>query len=225
MKSYIAYLFEVFNFGTDVSFGIFSVSILASLFDVKLTPGIIILSMFFVLLPDIDVFVEYPLRMLGKAQAYSYHQVYTHFPLLYVPPALVLMFFDPFLGVLLLVNITLHLLHDSIGTGWGIAWLWPFNKNYYKFFSGKDGSFSTNVVQVWNPPERSRIWSTYGDRYWVENLYINSWRLSHFKHKQGVGPNLDWLRNNYRKLRWFFLGEILITSLGAAYLVFMMKTI
>ena len=40
----------------------------------------------------------------------------------------------------------LHFVHDSVGIGWGIKWLWPFSRKAYKCFSEKDGAFSRRLL-------------------------------------------------------------------------------
>jgi hypothetical protein len=128
-KAYIANLLAVFNFGSDIGIAIITVSLFSRFFSFELSPVLVALSIAFSLLPDIDMFVELPLRILKKIRPEQVHQVYTHFPLMYLPLGVIILFISLPIGLLFFVNITLHFLHDSFGTSWGIAWLYPLKRD------------------------------------------------------------------------------------------------
>lgn len=218
VKKYTSLLLSVFNFGSDIGVSLIILFIFSKAFDFEITNNLVLLSIAFNLLPDVDMLVEIPLVLFDKIKPNRIHQVFTHRPLIYVPIFMVLFYNDPIIGLLFFTNITLHFLHDSFGTGWGVMWLWPFNNKYYKFFSNSNGVISPKIVQVWTKNARNKIMMKYGDNDWIENLYINSWMLKNFKIKKN-GPNKAWLITYYKKLRFFFLAEIILSFVGAFILI------
>ena len=158
----------------DIGVGIFLAIIGAKVFHVALTWTLVLWSIGFALLPDIDVFPELIVRR-GKlgGKEIGWHRELTHFPILYIIPAiLVFIFAGPLWGCLFTLGVFLHLLHDSIGMGWGIKWIWPFNKNSYKFFSNKQNGMSQKFLIHWTPEELPNAVREYGDPDWIKHYYF-----------------------------------------------------
>lgn len=138
----------------DVGVGIL-ISIAGSeLFRIPLTASIVLWSVFFALLPDIDVLPDAPVLMKYKTRKGGFVGFHrhspTHFPIVYILISIFLfLIIGPFWAFLFLSNVLLHLLHDSIGIGWGIEWLWPFKKKAYKFFADKENRLSKNFLIAW----------------------------------------------------------------------------
>jgi len=118
----------------DIGLGVFIAIITSYFFQVDLSPTLLMFSIIFTLLPDSDFLYFYPKRHDTKYD--HQHRNIIHFPLLYIPAGTLLIwsiwgniwalsFFLASLG---------HFIHDSIGIGWGIKWLYPFSKNSYAFF-------------------------------------------------------------------------------------------
>jgi hypothetical protein len=70
------------------------------------------------------------------------------------------------------LGILAHFVHDSVGIGWGLKWLWPLTTNHYKFFSQKDGSPSLNLLQSWTSQEMPKCAQEHGIENWVEKVYL-----------------------------------------------------
>lgn len=190
--------------------GIVILVILSKLFSVQILPIHIVSAITFVLLPDLDMLFEAVGIILKKVKFGDIHRTYTHFPLLYLPAIVVTFILNPFTGVLFFLCIIWHFLHDSFGTAWGVQWLWPVNNTYYKFFSDEKGVISGNFVQKWTPEQNYIVAKTYGDTHWMENIYINSWTLKNIK-TTGSGPSMKYLVHAYKKVRWMFYSEIILT--------------
>ncbi len=158
------------------------------------------------------MFVEAPLVVFKHIKRDSIHRNYTHFPLTYLLFGIILLMMEKNVGILFIVNLTLHFIHDSLGTGFGIAWLYPFKKSHYKFFARFDGQLSKNLVQVWLPKVRERVIKAFEDTNWMQNLYVNSWKKKFITTAEG--PSMAWLKEFYGKTRWFYVVEVIITIVG-----------
>ena len=166
----------------DLGVGIIIAVLLSKIFDVGLTAQVILPAVVFSLLPDLDVFVELWKRGRVGGKIHGHHRELTHFPLTYLPLVLFIWFFaGSFWAILFGAAILAHFLHDSIGMGWGIKWLWPFSKKTYKFFSEKDGRFSKNFIVCWQPEELEKIVLEHGDNHWVKNFYLKFHPLALFE--------------------------------------------
>jgi hypothetical protein len=212
MKVFLSYLFSIFNFGSDISAGIIITYLFSYLFGLEFSFGIILFSILCCMLPDIDMLLELPLIILKKIRPNKIHQAYTHFPLLYVifiPP--VYFYGGLEFSLIFVMGILWHFIHDSFGTSWGIAWLYPFKGNYYKFFSDKRGTISSNFIQSWLPNERKNNILRYGDDNWMINLYINSWLKDSYIFSKPLHSKNEWLKKSYSKAKWFFRFEIVLT--------------
>ncbi len=157
----------------DIGVGIF-ISIFASgIFGTALSFKVVVLSVLSNLAPDLDVFVELTKRGKVGGSVQGHHRQLTHFPLTYAPVLLLVYYFFGWIWAFVIgANLLAHFLHDSIGMGWGIKWLWPFSKKSYKFFSEKDGSFSGNLITSWSPSELKAVVSKHGDNHWFRNFYM-----------------------------------------------------
>lgn len=158
----------------DIGIGIVLAITAAKIFHVALAWPLILWGIVFALVPDIDVIPELVARR-GKlgGKEISWHRELTHFPIVYIVPAiLVFIFAGPLWGYLFTLGAFLHLLHDSIGMGWGIQWLWPFNKNSYKFFSDETNEMSWRFLIRWTPEELPVAVSAYGKPDWIRRYYF-----------------------------------------------------
>jgi hypothetical protein len=70
-------------------------------------------------------------RLLGSKKAD--HRSFTHYPLLWVPAVGALYaLFGGLVASIVAAGVALHLIHDTVGLGWGIAWLAPFSYKKYR---------------------------------------------------------------------------------------------
>lgn len=135
----------------------------------------LVASIVFVVLPDLDAVIQIIWR--GSVHRMDHtHRDLLHRPLLYVPigTALAALCGGSAIALLFAVLSLAHFVHDSIGTGWGIAWLRPFTRRYYKFFSRAYGDASLTIHQLvvsWTPDEQRTVAAQYGNPDWVRDTY------------------------------------------------------
>ncbi len=160
----------------DTALGIF-LSIFANLyFQIALTPFLVFICILFVLSPDFDYLI-YLFKKKGKSDEMAHcHRDILHYPLIFIPSGMLLLsMFGKEWSFLFGLGSFLHFLHDSIGIGWGIRWLWPFSKNYYAFFRksvAKEKEFITHFICIWEPEEVKKMANEYGDPNWFKNIYL-----------------------------------------------------
>lgn len=135
-----------------------------------------ILSVGFILLPDLDGLIQALRKRSVKSMDFS-HRDGLHVPLLYVPigTALCWLVADWRIAAMFAVLSLAHFLHDSIGTGWGIAWLRPIKDNYYKFFSEDKGDASFTLrkgLVSWTPEQQRAVAEKYGNPNWLRDMYL-----------------------------------------------------
>ncbi len=119
------------------------------------------------LFPDLDAIAQY----VSKKNMTAEHRSHLHTPLVAIGGWLVFfaflsLFWAPARWWALLSTLCLvgHFLHDSIGSGGGVRWLWPFSNEYYQLFSIKE----RKVFSVWNP----NGWEYYTLQDWLEGLFL-----------------------------------------------------
>ena len=115
----------------------------AKIFHVALAWPLILWGIVFALVPDIDVIPDLSPAAGKLAARKSAGTASSRIPdCLHRPPFSFLFSPGPLWGYLFTLGAFLHLLHDSIGMGWGIQWLWPFNKT-------STNSFRTKRTRSW----------------------------------------------------------------------------
>ena len=160
----------LFDIGTGI---LISIGI-SWFFNVELTRSLIAMGVFLVLVPDFDFLVElFKHGSVGGKEIREHRQI-SHFPLTYIPVVIVVFLlwgtmWASFVGLCLFA----HFLHDSVGIGWGIMWLWPFSHNAFKCFSEKNGAFSTRLFVAWSPEEVKKLAAS-GDPNWFRNIYMRA---------------------------------------------------
>lgn len=160
----------------DIGIGIFSAIIVSKLFGIELSPLLLGAGMVLANLPDIDGVYTF-MRNGNDFKAVSRHRELIHYPLIYLPVgALLALPFGAEWSVLFLLASTGHFLHDSIGIGWGIPWLWPFtNNNYsflYKYMPRYHQHHPRKLLYVWERDRMDELIERYGDRNWFQNIYV-----------------------------------------------------
>lgn len=159
----------------DVGIGILVSIFISFMFDVDFTSWLVVFSILFALLPDFDFLYFYPKKEDTK---YDHkHRDYIHYPLIYLPVGtfLIWLLFGAGWGLVFFLSSFLHFVHDSIGIGWGVKWLFPFSKNNYAFFylySKKIKKGLRKTVFIFTPQELSSVVREHGDADWVKNIYF-----------------------------------------------------
>jgi len=157
----------------DTGVGILLSIITSWFFQTKLTIFLILAGIVFSLLPDLDFLIELLKHGSVGGKVIREHREIFHYPLSYLPIILlVFIFFGEIIAIFLSLCLFAHFLHDSIGIGWGIKWLWPFSQKSYKFFSDKKGLFCCRPIVSWEKKELEKIVAQYGDPDWIKNIYF-----------------------------------------------------
>jgi membrane-bound metal-dependent hydrolase YbcI (DUF457 family) len=152
----------------DIGVGILLSIFMSRLFHIPLSPIFISTGILFTLLPDLDFLVAFKKNLGAKSHE---HRDVLHYPLLFVPIGTALMFLvDYRLSILFAFASFLHFLHDSIGVGWGIQWLYPFSRNHYAFLYQYDSP--QKFIYIWTPEEVVQLSSQFGDPHWIKNIYF-----------------------------------------------------
>lgn len=117
----------------DIGIGILLALFGATLFHWQLTLWLIIVCIIFALLPDIDM-----LSLASKKlnEFFGGHRGWLHTPYFHIHLSIAVGFIFGLQWMFLYsVGVLLHLVHDTLWIGNGIAWFWPFSFKRYKFFS------------------------------------------------------------------------------------------
>ncbi|MBI4021941.1 MAG: metal-dependent hydrolase [Candidatus Andersenbacteria bacterium] len=98
------------------------------------------------------------------------HRDLLHRPLALMPPLTLVVWLALGwqAGALFGITTVLHFIHDTIGHGWGIKWLWPLNNHYWCF-----RSFGGRPVRLyaWTLAEQDELPEKYGNRNWAKEVY------------------------------------------------------
>ncbi|MEK7481921.1 MAG: metal-dependent hydrolase [Patescibacteria group bacterium] len=157
----------------DIGFGIFSAIFISSIFKIELNFLVFIIAVIFALLPDID-FLFYLIKNKSGEEDYRHRDI-SHYPLIFIPIGMIaLLFFGKEWSLLFSVSSFLHFVHDSIGIGWGIKWLYPFSTNNFAFlylYSGKEKNGLKKLIFSFNEKDLGFYAKEHGDADWVKNIY------------------------------------------------------
>lgn len=159
----------------DIGVGILLSLGVAELFHVPATWGFILLGIACALLPDIDIVT----MLFGSWK----HRTHTHYPITYVPIAfLIFILFGPLYGLLFTFGVYAHLIHDTIGIGWGIAWLWPFSSRKFLFFPDGARRKTLGTFATWTPEEEPAIKEQGSNANWVRDFYFRPNLLAYIEY-------------------------------------------
>ncbi len=149
----------------DIAMGIVLSLGVAEFFNVEVTWWFIVLGIVFALVPDIDIVPWF------SRTKYD-HRSYSHYPIIYVPiTALVWVFVGPIYAVLFGLATLAHVIHDTMGIGWGISWAWPFTKRRF-LFPEKGRRVRHGFFMTWLPEAEVTMASEHHDPAWVKHYYL-----------------------------------------------------
>ena len=136
---------------------------------------LVLFGAFSALSPDIDFIFH--LSKGGRFQNAERHRELLHNPLIFIPlGAGITYLFEPQLAGLFAAGALSHMIHDSIGIGWGVRWLWPFtNNNYalgYRVRTGNHAKLPRQAFFVWPNEEIDELSKNFGDPDWFKNTYL-----------------------------------------------------
>jgi hypothetical protein len=168
----------------DVGVGILTAIFASYFFSVDLSLWLVIFGILCALLPDADFLYFYPKRHDTK---YDHkHRDIIHYPLLFLPVGtiLIFLFFGKIWATIFFIATFLHFVHDSIGIGWGVKWLFPFTKNSYSFFylySKILKGGQRKLIFTFNEKNLPELVAKHGDSNWVRNIYFKWHPIAQFE--------------------------------------------
>jgi hypothetical protein len=131
--------------------------------------SLIILGVIGALLPDID-FIIWVIKQRGVINEWAHkHRDILHYPLLLIPAAfgMTLYFFGQPEAWLVSLGTLAHFIHDTMGIGGGIRWLWPFDNRFYYLEQAKQSW----KLHKWTPQEQDAIARQRGNPNWIRDMY------------------------------------------------------
>lgn len=126
-------------------------------------------------MPDIDFLYVF---FKQKGNLLHSHREILHKPLIFIILGLIILFFNKIIGILFILAIFWHFINDTIGIGWGIQWLWPFSKKFYKlgfinfYRAPRKPRLPFKFLYIWDSEEILEIEEKYGDPDWIKNIYL-----------------------------------------------------
>lgn len=119
--------------------------------------------------PDIDFLVWLARRKKLDHLAHK-HRDLLHKPLMFVPLFSIAVYYtlgQAAFAAFQLASIA-HFLHDSIGHGWGIKWLWPLTDRYFCLRSVGEAK---PRFYAWTPVQQDVMCEKFGNRHWARQSY------------------------------------------------------
>lgn len=172
----------------DIKLGLVWAIGLALLFNVTITVSWLMAGITCALLPDLDFWLEYARRGSVGGTVIDLHRTLLHAPLTYIPVALFIgSAFGPAWMTLFVLSVLGHHIHDSMGMGYGVRWLWPFSTRWYKLFSSKDGEIHYDFAHLfvsWSDEEMRALVARRGNDNWLHqdiNYHLSHWRTALWK--------------------------------------------
>lgn len=169
----------------DIGMGILMVLFVSRIFALPVGAFMVIAGIIFSLIMDADAVIDLIVHR-GAAESYKHRNLF-HIPLIYIPMGMAVIYFFqsyqslyPPLALPLLFGLCslAHYIHDSIGIGWGVKWLYPFRDDQYSFFyqynAHKAGLHPSKWgIYVWKSADIDLLEEKYGDRDWFKHIYLS----------------------------------------------------
>ncbi len=149
----------------DIGVGIFISLFVSHIYNVGITPLLVLICIAAALLPDVDIITA----LWGRWQ----HRELTHYPAFYIPfIAATYLFSGPLYATILFLGVYLHLLHDTVGIGWGISWFWPFTTRRFLFFPERARRKRYGWFMTWLPKDQHTIIEEPSSHHWLVTYYL-----------------------------------------------------
>ncbi len=160
----------------DIAIGIFLAMGVSRFFQMPLTGIMIVAGILFALSPDADYLIH--LARGNSSKNAHLHRDTFHIPLVFIPLGVLLLYpFGQEWAVLFGAASFLHFVHDSIGIGWGVQWLWPFVDTHYFFLysyrpPGRTEYLPRQWFYAWPHRDIESLAALHGDPDWIKNIYL-----------------------------------------------------
>lgn len=194
----------------DIANGIFAVATVAFFMAVEPEWWYFLIGVGLALSPDIDALPELLKRgkVSASAEHSSDHRTFLHYPIVAIGLGFTLALIFGFWGWVWLLAVSLHLINDIYGTGWGVPSFWPLSGTHYKILGRRVNRLKKDLVNAgdWNnisePERKLRFVVRWQERELTD--YIIKWGVD------------DWIESWYLKLNWIN---------GVEYLLFIVAVI
>lgn len=162
----------------DIGLGLLAAMFASELGAIPLTHSLALWGVAYALLPDLDA-VWYMLQKRHLKKGSYEHRDALHFPLPYLAAgSIVLALLRPEHLPLFLLGGLFHFVHDSIGIGWGVEWLYPFSRKHFSFLyiyrPPRPPRLPKQLLYAWEHRDLAALDDTYGDPDWVKNIYLKA---------------------------------------------------
>ena len=177
----------------DWANGIFAVLIASFVFGVDPEAWHFVVGVLMSHSPDIDAVPELLKRgrVSASAEHTKDHRTFLHYPALLIGIAVVAYWVVPYWGFMFLVAVSLHMINDLYGTGWGIKLFWPLSNynfkllgrraNRLKYLLVADGDWDSlsnderrlRFLVSWSPDEMPSYIEKWGIDDWIYKYYLN----------------------------------------------------
>ena len=160
----------------DIAVGIFLAMGASRFFHTELTGVLVCAGILFALLPDADYLVHL-LRGNNSKNAHKHRDLF-HLPIVFIPIGVIILYpWGSQWMMFFVAGALAHFIHDSIGIGWGVQWLWPFRDEHYSFFyiyrpSDRKEYLPRKWLYVWPHQNIEALSARYGDPDWIKNIYF-----------------------------------------------------
>ena len=161
----------------DIAFGIFLALWTGAGSGAEGDAFLIVACIGLTLLPDIDALIELARHGSVGGKVVREHRELTHFPLLYAAATpLIWLIFGTAWTALFFAATMFHFVHDSVGVGYGVKWLWPFSPLAHKWFADKTGWWTLSQFHVsWTREELVAVAAKHGDTNWIRYCLPITW--------------------------------------------------
>lgn len=158
----------------DIGIGILWGLLFDALSDAHSLQSFLLFGIFAALSPDMD-FV-YHLLKGGSFKNDHRHREVLHQPIFVLVLGIVIaLLASPTLALLFVAGSLSHFVHDSIGIGWGVQWLYPLKTDHYTFLyrvhTANKPQPPKKLLYVWPNADIDKLNEQYGDPNWFTNTY------------------------------------------------------
>ena len=151
----------------DIGVGILLSIVVANWYQVSLSPFFVLLGILAALAPDLDIVP------LFWRTTYD-HRSFPHYPIVQVVlTCMVYGLLGPMYATLYGLGVFIHLLHDSIGLGWGVMWFWPVSRRKFLFLPIARMK-TYGYFMTWMREEERQLGADYHDPHWIRHYYFSS---------------------------------------------------
>ncbi len=150
------------NIPSHIAYPYIIANIVALIFGAPLTFEQNILLILFCLLPDFDYVISWLHKKFTGMRFHAgvnHHEWASHWPISYIPLALLFIIMPNTYTLLMLFGILSHLALDSFACAWGVMWLYPFSTRWFNYQAArfKDITDGVEWLRVWSKTNYFRV--------------------------------------------------------------------